>query len=441
MVEEESNLIDKLSILYVEDEDSIRERLSRFLNRRTQKLYLAANGREGLEKYLELRPDMVITDIRMPLMDGLTMAEKIREHDRDIPIIITTGHNDEEFFLRSIDIGIDKYIKKPINFKEFIQVLTRTAKLVIQQKEIDAKNEFIRTIIDINPQMMLITDGKSISYLNKSFLKYIGCQNLDDFNEKFGSIDHFLIEKDDSFYKGLPFEEWVKAVTDEPEKSFSVTMTGNPIHKFGNNYETATFLITVNKVPDHAEWLLSFSDVTKIEQERELYMVMSNQDYLTGTFNRKKFFDELSKEIDRVERYKQKLSIFMFDIDHFKAVNDTFGHQTGDSVLQQISAIVQQAIRKTDIFARYGGEEFVVLMPGTPANGARDIAERLRSEIEKHKFPHGSVVTCSFGVAEITESDNADSFLNKADIALYNAKDNGRNRVEVFDSGNINCIR
>ncbi|MCD8567228.1 MAG: response regulator [Geovibrio sp.] len=160
MIEAESGLIDKPSILYVEDEDSIRERLSRFLQRRTQTLYQASNGREGLEMFLEHKPDIIITDIRMPVMDGLSMAEQIREHNTDIPIIITTGHNDEEFFLRSIDIGIDKYIKKPINFKEFIQVLIRTAKTVIQQKELDSKNQFIKTILDINPQMLLITDGE-----------------------------------------------------------------------------------------------------------------------------------------------------------------------------------------------------------------------------------------------------------------------------------------
>ncbi|MCD8493583.1 MAG: response regulator [Geovibrio sp.] len=102
-------------------------------------MYQASNGREGLEMFLEHKPDIIITDIRMPVMDGLSMAEQIREHNTDIPIIITTGHNDEEFFLRSIDMSIDKYIKKPINFKEFIQVLIRTAKTVIQQKELDSK--------------------------------------------------------------------------------------------------------------------------------------------------------------------------------------------------------------------------------------------------------------------------------------------------------------
>lgn len=433
MIEEESSLIDKLTILYVEDEDSIRERLSRFLTRRTPNLFLASNGREGLEKFIEISPDVIITDIRMPIMDGLAMAEKIREISRDVPIIITTGHNDEEFFLRSIDIGIDKYVKKPINFKEFIQVLNQTARVVIQQKELDAKNTFIRTILDINPQMMLITDGKKISYLNKSFLEYLNCQSLDDFNNKYGSITSFLVPKEDSFYSGLSFEEWINKATivNENLDAFSVTMTRYPLNENSNLNDS--FLINVNKVPNHPEWLLSFSNVTKIEQEKELYMILSHQDYLTGAYNRKKFYDELLKEIDRVKRYDQKLSIFMFDIDHFKSVNDTFGHQKGDLVLQQISKIVQKAIRKTDVFARYGGEEFVVLMPGTTLNGARDIAERLRVEIEKTEFPHGNIVTCSFGVAEISQFDTADSFLNKADIALYNAKHSGRNLVVVFD--------
>ncbi|MGE4497149.1 MAG: diguanylate cyclase [Deferribacterales bacterium] len=439
MIEAESGLIDKLSILYVEDEDSIRERLSRFLQRRTQTLYQASNGREGLEMFLEHKPDIIITDIRMPVMDGLSMAEQIREHNRDIPIIITTGHNDEEFFLRSIDIGIDKYIKKPINFKEFIQVLIRTAKTVIQQKELDSKNQFIKTILDINPQMLLITDGEKISYLNKSFLKFIKCESIDQFQDKFGSIDYFLIEKDDSFYRNRPFSEWVKTVIGNPGKDHMLIMTNDLQHKDPNNSDNSSFIIRVNQVPGHSEWLLSFSDITKLEQEKELYMVMSNQDYLTGIFNRKKFYDELNKEIDRVHRYSQKLSVIMFDVDHFKTVNDTHGHQIGDVVLQQISSIVQKAIRKTDVLARYGGEEFAVLMPGTPRQGASDIAERLRIEIEDASFPHSGRITCSFGVAEIDEHDNADTFINKADVALYKAKDKGRNRVEVFDSGGIIC--
>ncbi len=439
MIEAESGLIDKLSILYVEDEDSIRERLSRFLQRRTQTLYQASNGREGLEMFLEYKPDIIITDIRMPVMDGLSMAEQIREHNADIPIIITTGHNDEEFFLRSIDIGIDKYIKKPINFKEFIQILARTAKTVIQQKELEAKNQFIKTILDINPQMLLITDGEKISYLNKSFLKFIKCESIEQFQDKYGSIDYFLIEKEDSFYRNRPFSEWVKTVVNETDKDHMLIMTGDLQHKDPNNSDNASFMIRVNRVPGHPEWLLSFSDITKLEQEKELYMVMSNQDYLTGIFNRKKFYDELNKEIDRVRRYNQKLSVIMFDVDHFKMVNDTHGHQVGDVVLQEISGIVQRAIRKTDVFARYGGEEFTVLMPGTSGQGATDIAERLRAEIESTPFPHKSTITCSFGVAEISETDNADTFVNKADVALYKAKDKGRNRVEVFDSGGIIC--
>jgi diguanylate cyclase (GGDEF)-like protein len=168
-------------------------------------------------------------------------------------------------------------------------------------------------------------------------------------------------------------------------------------------------------------------------------MIMSNQDHLTGIFNRKKFYDELHKEIDRVTRYNQKLSIIMFDVDHFKSVNDTYGHQVGDIVLQDISEIVHKAIRKTDVFARYGGEEFTLLMPGTSQQGAYDIAERLRFEIEEHSFPSAGKITCSFGVAEIDEHDNSDTFVKKADVALYKAKDKGRNRVEVFDSGGIIC--
>ncbi|WP_022850429.1 GGDEF domain-containing response regulator [Limisalsivibrio acetivorans] len=436
-----SGFIDKLSILYVEDEDAIRERLSRFLQRRTQTLYQAANGREGLEMFHEYKPDIVITDIRMPVMDGLSMAEQIREADHDIPIIITTGHNDEEFFLRSIDIGIDKYVKKPINFKEFIQILLRTAKTVIQQKEIEAKNEFIKTVLDINPQLILITDGERISYLNQSFLDFIGCTSIEEFSDRFGSIDYFLVEEEGSFYKNKNFAEWVNYAIKDQSGQLSVVMTKDFQNRSREDIDKSTFMLTVNQVPSQEEWLLSFSDVTRIEEEKQLYRVLSLQDHLTGIYNRKKFYDELSKEIDRVNRYQQKLSVIMFDVDHFKSVNDTYGHQVGDKVLQDISQIVRRAIRKTDVFARYGGEEFTLLMPGTHEQGAVDIAERLRREIEEYRFAHGGGVTCSFGVAEIDHNDDSDTFVKKADVALYNAKENGRNRVEVFRTGGFSCIK
>lgn len=155
------------------------------------------------------------------------------------------------------------------------------------------------------------------------------------------------------------------------------------------------------------------------------------RDPLTNIFNRRKFSRELKKEMGRALRYERPLSLIMFDIDFFKQINDQFGHQSGDYVLQEIVRLVNNHIRKTDIFARYGGEEFVVLMPETDINGARYLAEKIRQIIEHHKFEKVEQATCSFGIAEYTSSEDEYDFIRRVDMALYEAKNTGKNKVVV----------
>ncbi|TAN44795.1 MAG: sensor domain-containing diguanylate cyclase [Nitrospirae bacterium] len=154
-------------------------------------------------------------------------------------------------------------------------------------------------------------------------------------------------------------------------------------------------------------------------------------DILTGVFNRLKFNDLLDAELQRAVRQGLPLSVIMFDIDHFKRINDTFGHHAGDSVLKELTCIVRDTLRKYDSLARWGGEEFVVLSPGNTLENTRLLAERIRHNIEKHSFAGMGVVTSSFGVSAFAEGDDADALLQRVDGALYKAKNSGRNRVEA----------
>jgi len=154
-------------------------------------------------------------------------------------------------------------------------------------------------------------------------------------------------------------------------------------------------------------------------------------DSLTHIYNRLHFAHFLDAEIDKVKRYGGTFSIIFFDLDHFKMVNDNFGHLVGDEVLEKVTSIVSTANRSADIFARYGGEEFIILTPETDISGALIHAERLRNDIENYKFKTVGQITSSFGVTEfIVESDTVENLLDRVDKALYLAKDNGRNRVE-----------
>ncbi len=154
-------------------------------------------------------------------------------------------------------------------------------------------------------------------------------------------------------------------------------------------------------------------------------------DSLTQIYNRLHFAHFLDAEIDKVKRYGGTFSIIFFDLDHFKDINDNYGHQAGDAALEQITQIVTNANRSADIFARYGGEEFIILTPETDLSGALIHAERLRNEIDKFDFDTVGHITSSFGVAEFNpETDTVESLFDRADAALYLAKENGRNRVE-----------
>lgn len=181
-----------------------------------------------------------------------------------------------------------------------------------------------------------------------------------------------------------------------------------------------------------------FQDITdrkrmeaELEMLNEFLVRQATTDPLTGISNRVKFADALNMEIRRAGRFGTELTLIMFDVDHFKDINDTYGHQVGDEVLRNLTGIVSNSIRASDLFARWGGEEFMILIINTSMNKARSFAEKLRRMIDSRKFPIVGHVTCSFGVAQMEADDNDDRFTRRADDALYRAKARGRNRVEA----------
>ncbi|GAB4484204.1 MAG: diguanylate cyclase [Thermodesulfovibrionales bacterium] len=173
--------------------------------------------------------------------------------------------------------------------------------------------------------------------------------------------------------------------------------------------------------------------------EELLYKVeyMAITDVLTGLFNRRRFHDVVGKEFERAKRYAMPLSIIMLDIDHFKQVNDRYGHQAGDGVLKQISEIILKSIREVDTASRFGGEEFIVVLPNTDRKDALTVAERMRKTISETAFPDvpDTRVTVSLGVAGIPDDLIAteEQMVRCADYALYTSKKGGRNRIEVCD--------
>lgn len=155
-------------------------------------------------------------------------------------------------------------------------------------------------------------------------------------------------------------------------------------------------------------------------------------DALTGIFNRGYFSEYLEYEIARAIRKQMPFSLVMLDIDHFKLVNDTFGHRRGDYALKTLADVVLKSKRNADVLARIGGEEFIILLPDTGLSDAGRLAERIRKNVEDFSFEEIGKMTVSLGVTEFTQTDNQESILKRVDSALYLAKENGRNRCEIL---------
>ncbi|RMG68533.1 MAG: sensor domain-containing diguanylate cyclase, partial [Nitrospirae bacterium] len=166
---------------------------------------------------------------------------------------------------------------------------------------------------------------------------------------------------------------------------------------------------------------------------------LAKTDGLTGLYNHRVFQERLKEEIMRAQRYKKRLFLLMADIDHFKRINDTYGHQTGDRVLKTVAEIIRKSVRQLDFPARYGGEEFALLLPETDCENAFKVGERIRKAIEEHEFrlDNGETfkLTISIGIACYPfDSRDREELVKMADSALYHAKESGRNRVCLYSS-------
>ncbi len=183
-----------------------------------------------------------------------------------------------------------------------------------------------------------------------------------------------------------------------------------------------------------------------LRRSNELLLELSNTDHLTGLYNRRYMMKALDKELQRSVRTGGNLSLIMLDIDHFKLVNDSFGHQQGDIVLQNVALLLQKELRSYDCAARYGGEEFVAILPDSSLKESVLVADRIRMAVQDNIFS-GSLaklsLTVSLGVASISQEHHptVDGFIKLADDALYRAKGNGRNRVECHDSERLKNLK
>jgi diguanylate cyclase (GGDEF)-like protein len=187
------------------------------------------------------------------------------------------------------------------------------------------------------------------------------------------------------------------------------------------------------ELAQHSVDLAVVHDITGRKQRHDDVTRQANVDTLTNLPNRRAFDDVFQQEIARSGRYDRPLCVAIADIDHFKSINDGFGHQVGDAVLEKLAMFMRSSLRTSDYVARWGGEEFTILLPETPLDLAAELLNRLRTDIANYVIQEiGRAVTLSFGVTACSKPDDADDLLERADRALYTSKQTGRNKVTTL---------
>ncbi len=438
MTKNEIELLSNLKILYVEDELDIQNITADVLRSVCKEIVCAENGVEALEQFDTHGDfDLIVTDINMPKMDGITLIKKIREKDSTFPITITTAHTEVHFLQDSIDLGVNGYTLKPIDLKKLMITIAKAADARVLRKQLEKLNASLiqrvkeqtyelNSILDSQDSLIAVSDGNGIHTINKRFLDFLGLSSLDELKEKIGSICNIFI-KEDGYYFTNSIDEMCCV------SQINLTTNTDMFVKMKNaNGIAFIFKLNISIYEYNGKhFILSLSDITTLKSQSDLLQYQANHDSLTNLYNRQYFNGFLKTELNRAIRYNHPFTLAMFDIDHFKNINDTYGHDVGDEVLKSISDLVKNHSRDTDIVARWGGEEFMILLAETSINIAISKIEQFRILIKETKLSSKltTPVTVSFGITQFLPNDTLIEILKRVDIALYQAKNNGRDQI------------
>ncbi len=394
----------KEKILVVDDDPNLRKTLADILRVKGYATAVAANGVEAIASAEHEAVSLALIDLMLPDMHGLEVMARIKAISPLTEVIILTGHASMDSAIEAIGRGAFSYLLKPYQMDELLQNIKHAVERKQAQEEILRLASFPRLhpspVIELNP-------AGEVTYVNPAAEKLFPELST-------AGLSHPLLQ-------GLTELISTLRQSRRPEEIAHEAEVGEAIYELHVSYIQGADLVRV--------YVLDITQRKRAEQEIH---ILATTDSLTGIANRREFSDILESEMSRAKRYGTPLSLLMYDLDHFKRVNDTFGHNAGDAVLQTVTGLVKQNIRTVDVPTRWGGEEFMVLMPQSDMVAARSAAEKLRQVIAQYRFDKAGTVTVSFGVTEFVPQDDSNSLLKRVDDALYLAKERGRNRVEVL---------
>lgn len=431
----------------------------------------ATNGLDALEKVASQSPDIVLLDVMMPGMDGFEVCRRIKSDPATahIPVVMVTALTDTQDRIKGLEAGADDFLSKPLNDTALMsrvrslvrlkmtvdewRVRENTAnQLGVVDKTANAMNEPVEharvlVIEDQNYESQKFLDGLKVDQ-DIVTIAETGILAMAKVNE--GEYDLIAVSLNLANEDGLRLCSHLRS--SERTRSIPILMIANEedMPRIAHGLEIGAHDYILRPV-DRNELLARVR--TQIRRKRfqerlrsnyELSLSMALTDSLTGLYNRRYFEVHLQKLLQKNLASNKSMAVLMLDIDHFKKINDTYGHGVGDEILKEFARRVQDSLRSFDLVARLGGEEFVVILPDVSTEMAYIVAERLRRNIADVPFvcaaPEGSItVSTSIGATIVTDSNvTQESVLKVADDALYVAKESGRNSTVFEGKGKLN---
>ena len=419
--------MEKTRILIVEDEGLIARDIEDMVrNAGYEVCAVVGTGEDAIKKAETTHPDLILMDIILRgAMDGVEAAEKIREQF-NIPVIYLTAHTDENTLERAKLTEPLGYTLKPVEQKELMTVMEMA--LYKHQMEIKLRERqgWLSTILQSIGEGVIATERfGNITFMNSVAEKLTGWTQPDSIGKPLTSVLHLVDEDTGKLVR--------VSIPDLFANNSSNPLNGNI--QIVNFVEKTPVELTFTAIRDDKEniggLVLVLHDLTERKRYEEKLRYNAVTDHLTELPNRFLFFDRLNIALAQAQRDFQKLAILMLDLDEFKKVNDTYGHNIGDQLLKGVANRLLNMFRKGDTIARWGGDEFILLLPEIrQAEVAKNVAERILHSFNKpFEFDGLKIeITASIGVALFSEDGpDADTLIKNADIAMYHAKDAGRN--------------
>ncbi|MFN7056152.1 PleD family two-component system response regulator [Hyphomonas sp.] len=447
-------------ILVVDDIEANRRLLQAKLEAQYHTVLLAGSGPQALQVARAELPEIILLDVMMPGMDGYEVCRRLKADPVTswIPVVMVTALSEIEDRVKGLEAGAEDFLTKPVDdflLMSRISVLMRYNAVAseLRQREASgmrsgAMEEVSRDEIDRPSRVFIVDDDARSSTRIANMLRSQGHKATTLLEA--GEMGDLAAERVDVVILSLfcrsfdPLKLCAHFKVNPLTRSISVVLVCDPDDRAAALKGLEIGASDMITVPVDRQELTArirtqtrrtrYIDILRKRVDRGLELSVIDQ--LTGLHNRRYMMGQLQQFMARAARGGEPLSLMMADIDHFKRVNDTYGHAAGDDVLREMGQRFLANVRPKDIVCRTGGEEFVVVMPDTPGDKARAAAERIRHAVAAAGFslPGSGVtldVTVSAGVSTLQgPEDTMDDLLNRADSALYQAKSGGRNRVE-----------